>query len=169
RGRHARAGRGAPRRTRRAAHRPYRARRAGAAVAFAQQQSRDRLPAPANRLPDGKRRQSPWKLSRPELPLMRSNAATFRAPAGPAARPRGWISARAVGTYVPKLTHKAFEKYGFAAAALITDWATIVGKDVAAYTEPERLKWPRGVGIRDDVEEGTEGRPGATLIVRVEP
>ena len=84
-------------------------------------------------------------------------------------RPRGFISARAVGTYVPKLTHKAFEKYGFAAAALITDWAMIVGKDVAAYTAPERLKWPRGVGIRDDVEEGTEGRPGATLIVRVEP
>jgi len=101
---------------------------------------------------------------------MATNAASFRAPpATPSARPRGFISARAVGTYVPKLTHKAFEKYGFAAAALITDWATIVGKDVAAFTEPERLKWPRGVGIRDDVEEGTEGRPGATLIVRVEP
>lgn len=100
---------------------------------------------------------------------MASNAATFRAPAGPAARPRGWVSARAVGTYVPKLTHKAFEKYGFAAAALITDWAMIVGKDIAGYTAPERLKWPRGVGIHDDVETGAEGRPGATLIVRVEP
>ena len=86
-----------------------------------------------------------------------------------AARPRGFVSARAVGTYVPKLTHKAFEKYGFAAAALITDWAVIVGKDVAGYTAPERLKWPRGVGIRDDVEQGAEGRPGATLIVRVDP
>ena len=70
---------------------------------------------------------------------------------------------------MPKLTHKAFEKYGFAAATLITDWAVIVGKDVAGYTAPERLKWPRGVGIRDDVEQGAEGRPGATLIVRVEP
>ena len=38
---------------------------------------------------------------------------------------------------------------GFAAAALITDWALIVGKDVAGYTAPERLKWPRGVGMRD--------------------
>jgi hypothetical protein len=100
---------------------------------------------------------------------MASNAATSRLPAGPAARPRGWVSARTVGTYVPKLTHKAFEKYGFAAAALITDWALIVGKDIAAYTAPERLKWPRGVGIRDDVGTGAEGRPGATLIVRVEP
>jgi hypothetical protein len=100
---------------------------------------------------------------------MRSTAATYRASASPAQRPRGWVSARAVGTFVPKLTHKAFEKYGFAAAALITDWALIVGKDVAGYTAPERLKWPRGVGMRDEVETGAEGRPGATLIIRVEP
>ncbi len=83
-------------------------------------------------------------------------------------RQSGFISARAVGSYVPKLTHKAFEKYGFAAAALITDWAVIVGKDVAGYTAPERLKWPRGVGF-EDVEDGDAGRPGATLIVRVDP
>ena len=105
---------------------------------------------------------------------MATNAATFRrpgaAPAGnPQGRPRGFLSARAVGTYVPKLTHKAFEKYGFAAAALITDWAMIVGKDIAGYTAPERLKWPRGVGIGDETEHGAEGRPGATLIVRVDP
>jgi hypothetical protein len=105
---------------------------------------------------------------------MATNAATFRRPAAAPGnnapgRSRGFVSARAVGTYVPKLTHKAFEKYGFAAAALITDWAMIVGKDIAAYTAPERLKWPRGVGIRDDVADGAEGRPGATLIVRVEP
>ena len=105
---------------------------------------------------------------------MAPTAATFRrsgaAPAGtPHGRPRGFVSARAVGTYVPKLTHKAFEKYGFAAAALITDWAMIVGKDIAGYTAPERLKWPRGVGIGDDIEHGAEGRPGATLIVRVDP
>jgi hypothetical protein len=105
---------------------------------------------------------------------MANTAATFRrsgaAPAGNSpGRGRGFVSARAVGTYVPKLTHKAFEKYGFAAAALITDWAMIVGKDIAGYTAPERLKWPRGVGIGDETEHGAEGRPGATLIVRVDP
>ncbi len=105
---------------------------------------------------------------------MATTAATFRRPsaaasAGTQGRGRGFVSARAVGTYVPKLTHKAFEKYGFAAAALITDWAMIVGKDLAGYTAPERLKWPRGVGIGDDIEHGAEGRPGATLIVRVDP
>ncbi len=97
---------------------------------------------------------------------MATNAVRFRAPAQAQMRSKGFISARAVGSYVPKLTHKTFEKYGFAAAALITDWAVIVGKDMAGYTAPERLKWPRGAGLGEEVEAG---RPGATLIVRVEP
>ncbi len=100
---------------------------------------------------------------------MASNTAALRARMAPTPHTRGYISARAVGTYVPKLTHKAFEKYGFAAAALLTDWAVIVGADVAQYTAPERLKWPRGVDIGGDVEDGAQGRPGATLIVRVDP
>lgn len=100
---------------------------------------------------------------------MATNAARFRAPAATAKRPHGFVAAKAVGSYVPKLTHKAFEKYGFAAAALITDWEVIVGKDMAKYTAPERLKWPRGVGFGEDVEEADAGRPGATLMVRVEP
>lgn len=100
---------------------------------------------------------------------MATNAARFRTPAATPKRPYGFISAKAVGSYVPKLTHKAFEKYGFAAAALITDWEVIVGKETASYTVPERLKWPRGVGFGEDVEEAQSGRPGATLVVRVEP
>jgi hypothetical protein len=100
---------------------------------------------------------------------MASNTAALRARTAPTTPGRSYVSARAVGTYVPKLTHKAFEKYGFAAAALLTDWSVIVGADVAQYTAPERLKWPRGVDIGGDVEDGAQGRPGATLIVRVEP
>jgi hypothetical protein len=82
---------------------------------------------------------------------------------------RGYVAARAVGSFVPKLTRKAFEKYGFSAATLLTDWSAIVGKELAAFTAPERLKWPRSVAIREDVEAGAEGRPGATLILRVDP
>jgi hypothetical protein len=102
-----------------------------------------------------------------------SNAAPMRptqtsyAAAGP--HKRGYVAARAVGSFVPKLTRKAFEKYGFSAATLLTDWAAIVGKDLAAFTAPERLKWPRGIAIREDVETGAEGRPGATLVLRVNP
>lgn len=84
------------------------------------------------------------------------------------ARTRQPHSARAVSAYVPRLTRKAFEKYGFASAALLTDWASIVGADIASYTAPERLKWPRGVDAYSEIEEGAERRPGATLVVRVD-
>jgi hypothetical protein len=78
-------------------------------------------------------------------------------------------SARSVGSFVPGLTRAAFAKYGFSAASLLTDWAAIVGADVAKYTEPERLKWPRQPGIYDETGAEERGRPGATLILRVDP
>ena len=80
--------------------------------------------------------------------------------------PRG---SRALGSFVPGLTKKAFEKYGFSAATLITDWATIVGKDLAVYTAPERLKWPKFVETYAETEADAKGRPGATLDLKVEP
>lgn len=104
----------------------------------------------------------------PTHAAMRPTQRTTTAPQ-PGASRRGYVAARAVGAFVPKLTRKAFEKYGFSAAALLTDWATIVGEDTASYAVPERLKWPRHVNIREDVEAGAEGRPGATLVLRVDP
>jgi hypothetical protein len=73
-----------------------------------------------------------------------------------------------VGSYLPNLTRAAFAKYGFSAATLLTDWATIVGADIAKYTKPERLKWPRQPGIYDETEAEERGRPGATLVLRVD-
>ena len=86
----------------------------------------------------------------------------------PAASARGFIAAKTVGSFVPRLTRKAFEKYGFSAATLLTDWAAIVGPQLAAYTAPDRLKWPRAVESHGDVVAGAEGRPGATLMLRVD-
>ena len=77
-------------------------------------------------------------------------------------------NARSVGAFVPTLTRKAFEKYGFSAASLLTDWATIVGSEWATCTAPERLKWPQGVDAYGDVADDRAGRPGATLVLRVD-
>lgn len=79
---------------------------------------------------------------------------------------RSPVSARAVGSYVPKLTRTAFQKFGFSTASLITDWAMIAGPELSRYSMPERLKWPRTAG---EGEDGEQRRDPATLILRVDP
>jgi len=98
------------------------------------------------------------------------SAALPRHVVGAAGRARSYKlgGARSVGSFVPGLTRKAFEKHGFSTAALLTDWAGIVGADLASYSAPERLRWQRCVAASGVVEEGAAGRPGATLLLRVE-
>ncbi len=79
----------------------------------------------------------------------------------------GWKAhssrAKPVGEFVPALMRPAFEKYGFPAAAILTEWEAIAGAELAAFTAPERLKWPRRTSSSgDDAFEN-----GATLILRV--
>lgn len=88
-------------------------------------------------------------------------------------RPRDMLKrrrpeARLLGSFVPKLTGKVFEKYGFSAVALITEWATIAGQDLAACSVPERLNWPRNVDAYTETPADRRGRPGATLVLRVD-
>jgi hypothetical protein len=100
---------------------------------------------------------------RPPLPTQ-----SPRAVIATALKPRECASAKAVGSFLPRLTRKAFAKYGFSAATLITDWATIIGSNIAACTVPERLKWPRQVELEEYVAAADRGRPGATLTIRVD-
>ncbi len=83
-------------------------------------------------------------------------------------RGRGVVAAKAVGSFVPSLTRKAFEKYGFSTASLVMDWPRIAGSELAAWTTPERLKWPQSYEAAADAEVQSR-RPGATLILRVDP
>ncbi len=83
------------------------------------------------------------------------------------ARGRG-VPGKAVGAFIPGLTRKAFEKFGFSTASLIMDWPRIAGADLALWTVPERVKWPKnGDGSVPPDDEGQ--RPGATLVLRVDP
>lgn len=88
----------------------------------------------------------------------------------PTWQPRGgWSAARALASFVPGIARKAFEKHGFASASLITDWAQIVGARLAGDTRPLKLKWPRlpeQAGVGNDTDKG---RPGATLVLQVDP
>ena len=76
--------------------------------------------------------------------------------------------ARAAGSFVPKLTAKAFERYGFHSAEIMTAWARVAGADLAGFTEPERIKWPRG-HERVAGDDAGAAHDGATLVLRVDP
>ncbi len=49
------------------------------------------------------------------------------------------------------------------------DWAQIIGRDLARDTRPLKLKWPRTVEKFSEGAESFEGRPGATLVLQVDP
>ena len=86
---------------------------------------------------------------------------------------RNRAGAKSIGAMMPGLTKKAFEKYGFPAAALLLDWENIVGAQLASYTQPEKLKWPRVRDVEPDDDIGADisgyrDLSGATLVVRVD-
>lgn len=62
---------------------------------------------------------------------------------------------RPIGQLVPGLTRHILGKRGIGQASIITDWAKIVGENLAAHSQPDRLAFPKGK------------RTGATLHIRV--
>jgi hypothetical protein len=63
-----------------------------------------------------------------------------------------------------ELLHKtlgdAFAKQGFASTELVTRWPDIVGAEIAAHSQPEKIQWPRAA-------DGGPPEPGA-MVLRVE-
>ena len=72
----------------------------------------------------------------------------------------GRSQARPLSDLLRETIKDAFAKQGFAATELVTRWPEIVGADIAAHCEPERIAWPRPYG-------GEEPAPGV-LHLRVE-
>jgi hypothetical protein len=81
--------------------------------------------------------------------------------------------AKAVGAYLPRIAKEVFAAHGFPGAALLSEWPVLAGEELAAFTAPERLIWPRR--SRDTAREDQTGEPprgrrpeGATLVLRVD-
>src|SRR5271163_2293070 len=72
----------------------------------------------------------------------------------------GPISAKPLSVLLSDVFSDAYAKQGFAARELVTRWADIAGPEIAAYSEPLKMQWPRPV-------EGQPQQP-ATLVLRVE-
>jgi hypothetical protein len=68
--------------------------------------------------------------------------------------------ARPLADVLRKTLSDAFAQQGFASTELITRWPEIVGAEIAAHSEPEKIRWPRQV-------VGETPEP-ATLLLRVE-
>jgi hypothetical protein len=68
--------------------------------------------------------------------------------------------ARPLADILRKTIKDAFAKQGFAATELVTRWPEIVGPEISAHCEPEKIQWPRPYGSDDQ-------QPG-TLVLRVE-
>ena len=67
---------------------------------------------------------------------------------------------RPLADLLHKTLSETFAKQGFASSELVTRWTDIVGAEIAAHSEPEKIQWPRGAG-------GHTPEPG-TLVLRVE-
>jgi hypothetical protein len=82
---------------------------------------------------------------------------------------RATSGARPVGAYAAKALDPAARARGFATTALLSEWPAIVGAELAAFTMPDRVVWPRR---RDDEEQANPVRrrreEGATLVLRVD-
>ena len=67
---------------------------------------------------------------------------------------------RPLADVLRKTLNDAFAQQGFASTELITRWPEIVGAEIAAHSEPEKIRWPR--------HAGSEAPEPATLVLRVE-
>src|SRR3954469_11841341 len=72
----------------------------------------------------------------------------------------GPLYAKPLSVLLSDVFSDAYAKQGFAARELVTRWAEIAGADIARFSEPLKIQWPRPV-------EGQPQEP-ATLILRVE-
>ena len=82
---------------------------------------------------------------------------------------RAHAAPRPIGAYTARALDPAARARGFATAALLAEWPSIVGAELAQFTMPDRVVWPRH---RDDTGETVrrQGRrdEGAVLVLRVD-
>lgn len=90
----------------------------------------------------------------------------FRARRGLKPGARAKYGAKALGAVLPEVTRPVFERFGPQRAALMADWATIIGDPLCHFTAPEQIRWQAAKSEVDQLESGTS-QP-ATLIIRVE-
>jgi hypothetical protein len=82
---------------------------------------------------------------------------------------RAGATARPIGAYAARALDPAARARGFATTALLSEWPAIVGGELAQFTMPDRVVWPKR---RDEADEAAPPKghrdEGAVLVLRVE-
>jgi hypothetical protein len=83
---------------------------------------------------------------------------------------RFWArSERAIGAYAASMLDPIARARGFATTALLTEWPSIVGAELASFTLPDKVIWPRRTDDGDAPPPQSAWRAdGAILVLRVE-
>jgi hypothetical protein len=66
-----------------------------------------------------------------------------------------------IDKYFRNLAKAAFVRHGFASEQLISQWDAVVGPQFAAFSAPDKIKWPRAA-----VENAR--KTGGTLVIRAD-
>jgi hypothetical protein len=82
---------------------------------------------------------------------------------------KGGSGARAIGAYVARMLDPIVRARGFATTALLSEWPAVVGDDLASFTMPDKIVWPRRTEDRE--APGTQSAwrtEGAILVLKVD-
>jgi hypothetical protein len=86
---------------------------------------------------------------------------------------KSWVKgvggARAIGAYVANMLDPIARARGFAVTSLLSEWPAVVGEELASFTMPDKVIWPRRS------EDGEAAPPqsawraeGAILVLKVD-
>ncbi len=81
---------------------------------------------------------------------------------------RGAATARPIGAYANRALDPAARARGFASTSILSEWAAIVGDELAHFTMPDRVVWPRRHEEQDSAPQNGRRGQGAVLVLRVE-
>ncbi len=74
------------------------------------------------------------------------------------------LPSRAIGRIAPDILKPLFKSHGFAQGQILSAWPAIAGDELARFTAPEKIRWPR----RGQGAQAGQDAALATLVLRVE-
>jgi hypothetical protein len=82
---------------------------------------------------------------------------------------KGGSAAKAIGAYVANMLDPIARARGFAITSLLSEWPAVVGEELASFTAPDRVVWPRRSDDGEAASPQSAWRTdGAILVLKVD-